>query len=582
MLFRLVVAIAVLFAGLPASGGVDAAIPPRVGTGVVATSGVSTRAVVDSSTAATLKPTIDERDVVIPAASAAATPGDVAAQADDGRIVTDEEGGTGRVESAVVETGAFQTIGLTWPAGESVAHLDAEVRTRAGGVWSGWQALAPADSEPDSGTAERAHARSGTDPVWVGEADAVQLSFADAAQGGPSGLKLALVSSPEVSTTQTAAASGPASFSNAVYSTSTAPTAVVTPQPTASPTTTPITTPPTAVTTPVPATSPATALAPTIITRAEWGAAPQACTPDVATRLVGAVVHHTADSNNYSTVAQAEQQIRNDQAYHINTLGWCDIGYNFLVDKWGNIYEGRANSMVEPVVGAHAAGFNTGTVGVAMLGNYSTLTPSTATQAAVAEVIAWRLAAYGVDPSGSMSYTTAGGSDKYAAGTTVTLQVISGHRDVYRTACPGDAGYAVLPTIRTLAAKGFAYAQRYVESQAVVKSLYQDVLGRGVDPGGLSTWTSALAGGMTVPQLATVLATSREYADETVVRDYQQVLGRAPDPGGMSTWTAALMNGAVRSEDLKVMLFSSPEFVAKSGGTAQSFVTALYRGGAGA
>ncbi|WP_259307438.1 DUF4214 domain-containing protein [Cellulomonas sp. P24] len=120
------------------------------------------------------------------------------------------------------------------------------------------------------------------------------------------------------------------------------------------------------------------------------------------------------------------------------------------------------------------------------------------------------------------------------------------------------------------------------EAQSIVKSLYQDVLGRGVDPGGLSTWSEAIVGGMTVSQLATVLATSREYADATVVRDYQQVLGRAPDPGGMSTWTAAIMNGAVRSEDLKVMLFSSPEFVAKSGGDGRVVRDGVVPGGAGA
>src|SRR5665647_2868216 len=109
---------------------------------------------------------------------------------------------------------------------------------------------------------------------------------------------------------------------------------------------------------------------PTIITREQWGARPQVCTPDVATThgLIGAVVHHTAGSNGYSTIAEAMQQIRGDQAYHIDGRGWCDIGYNFVVDKWGNIYEGRANSLTRPVIGVHAGGFNTGTVGVSMLG----------------------------------------------------------------------------------------------------------------------------------------------------------------------------------------------------------------------
>ncbi|MCR6491766.1 FG-GAP-like repeat-containing protein [Cellulomonas sp. P24] len=144
-------------------------------------------------------------------------------------------------------------------------------------------------------------------------------------------------------------------------------------------------------------------------------------------------------------------------------------------------------------------------------------------------------------------------------------------------------GAAPWPTFKANSQRtGAAPMPTSIKLEAVVKALYQDVLGRGVDPGGLSTWTSTLAGGMSTPQLATVLATSREYAQETVVRDYQQVLGRAPDPGGMSTWTAALMNGAVRSEDLKVMLFSSPEFVAKSGGDGRVVRDGVVPGGAGA
>ena len=109
--------------------------------------------------------------------------------------------------------------------------------------------------------------------------------------------------------------------------------------------------------------------APQIISREEWGARPQVCQPAVATALVGAVVHHTADPNDYSTVAEAERRIRADQAYHIDGRGWCDIGYNFVVDKWGNIYEGRDNSLTQPIIGVHAGGFNTGTLGVVDAGH---------------------------------------------------------------------------------------------------------------------------------------------------------------------------------------------------------------------
>ncbi len=554
MFLRLVVSIATLFAGIPAAGIVGIAASPRVGTSVVATTAASTPVSTSSSSVAPDKPMITDRDVVVPpadpAGDAVATPGGLTAQSTNDRIVTDERGGQGRLESAVVETGAFQTLGLTWPTGTAVTGLGAQVRTRVDGVWSGWQPLTSEDSGPDAGTVEGMQARSGTDPVWVGDADAVQLSFAATAGGGPAGLKLALVSSPATpaaTVVPSSSTSGTPSIANAAYVTS-------------------ATTGATAGT----GTTALTAEAPKVITRAEWGAAPQACAPDVATGLVGAVVHHTADSNAYSTIAQAEQQIRNDQAYHINTLGWCDIGYNFLVDKWGNIYEGRANSMVQPVVGAHAGGFNTGTVGVAMLGTYSTVVPSVATQESVAEVIAWRLSQYGVNPSGTMSYTTGGGSDKYAAGTTVTIPVVTGHRDVYLTACPGDTGYSTLPAVR-------ARATALAYSVPMVKALYHDMLQRDVDPSGLQTWTAQLNIGVAPSALADTLARSQEYVQRCVAAAYQEILHRAPDPTGFASWTGWILSGSLRVEDLRGQLIASNEYYRRAGGTDQTYVAQLYR-----
>ncbi|MBO9556935.1 peptidoglycan recognition protein, partial [Cellulomonas sp.] len=173
----------------------------------------------------------------------------------------------------------------------------------------------------------------------------------------------------------------------------------------------------------------ATAAQPAVVTRAAWGARNQACAPDVASGLVAAVVHHTATTNGYASVDAAKAQIRNIQAYHIDGRGWCDIGYNFLVDKWGNIYEGRANGMTQPVVGVHAGGFNTGTVGVSMLGDYTATTPSAATQDAVGRIIGWRLGAYGVDPRGTMSYYTGNGDNSRFKNQWVTLPRVFGHRD---------------------------------------------------------------------------------------------------------------------------------------------------------
>lgn len=109
-------------------------------------------------------------------------------------------------------------------------------------------------------------------------------------------------------------------------------------------------------------------------------------------------MHHTADSNDY-TCAEAPAVIRGIYAYHVMQLGWKDIGYNFLVDRCGTLYEGRKGGVDRPVMGAHAYGFNTETTGVSVLGTYTDVTPSQAVLAAVARVAAWKLGQYGVNPA---------------------------------------------------------------------------------------------------------------------------------------------------------------------------------------
>ena len=454
----------------------------------------------------------------------------------------------GRVLTPAVETTGAQTVGVTWPEGADAAGLEPQLRSLTDGEWTDWVALGVSDAEPDAGTADAANAaRGGTDSYWVGEAEAVQLSFAATADGGPAGLSLALVASDEdLATTGGtgtggAAAEGAASTGDAVVRTAafrtSAPAAVV----------------------------PAAAAQPAVVTRGQWGARSQVCAPDVASRLEGAVVHHTAGSNSYTTQAQAMEQIRNDQAYHIDARGWCDIGYNFIVDKWGTIYEGRANSLNQAVIGVHASGANTGTVGVSMLGNYDTVPTTPAMIDSVGRIIGWRLAAYGVDPNGSWTYPSG-----------QHLPRVIGHRDVAQTACPGRYGYAQLGNIRAIAAVS-GPAMPLADAQKLVRQLYQDILGRGVDPGGLDTWSRTLVAGTSPAALATTLVRSTEYAQATVTRDYQAVLGRAPDPYGMRDWTTAITSGSVRSEDLRLWLYSSVEFYQRNGNTDRTYVAALYQ-----
>jgi hypothetical protein len=490
---------------------------------------------------------VTERDVVVPPVAPGGdvvqTPVERAAQAAEGAIVTDRMVATGRVASQVVETGKFQTVGLTWPSDTGVASLGAEVRTRAEGQWSDWVPLDTSDAAPDAGSADARRAvRDGTDSVWVGDSDAVQLSFTATKEGGPAGLSLALIGSPDLPALPTGGVAGPAMGSSPVR---------LAPQASA-----PL--------------SGSSVLVPHVITRAEWGASAPVCTPDVATTLVGAVLHHTAGPNTYSTVAEAEQQIRNDQRYHIQSRGWCDLGYNFVVDKWGNIYEGRANSMTEPVIGVHAGGFNTGTVGIAMLGTYSDVNPSAATREAVAEVIGWRLGAYGVNPQGMMTYTTGVGENSRFLNQTVALPRVFGHRDVAYTACPGNAGYAALGWIR-------ARATTLAFSESLVRALYHDMLQRGVDPTGMATWSGQLLAGTPASVLADTLAHSDEYVARRVVEAYQEILGRGPDPTGFATWTQAITSGRLRAEDLRGQLIQSDEYYSRAGGTDASYIARLYQ-----
>lgn len=328
-----------------------------------------------------------------------------------------------RVVTDVIDAEGFQTLGVTWPGDADPADLAPAVRVLTDGEWSEWQEVPIEDTAPDPGTPDAAGAvRGGTESVWLGGApEAVQLSFAATPEGGPDDLTLVLIGSEPVDPAPVdglvgAPALGEAQVTQAAWGD----TGIA-----------------------------ALAPVPRVISRAEWGAAPQVCTPDVSSRgLVGAVLHHTAGSNAYANQAQAMQQIRNDQRYHIQGRGWCDIGYNFIVDKWGNIYEGRANSSTQPVIGVHAGGFNTATVGISMLGTYDGL-PPVVTQESVARIVAWRLGQYHRDPAGWFTYHTLGGENsKYPAGVDVNLPALFAHRDVAYTACPGNGGYQVLPNIR--------------------------------------------------------------------------------------------------------------------------------------
>jgi hypothetical protein len=192
---------------------------------------------------------------------------------------------------------------------------------------------------------------------------------------------------------------------------------------------------------------------PEITTRAQWGAneSIRRAAPRYADNVHVSVVHHTAGSNSY-TASQSAAIVRSIYVYHVQGNGWNDIGYNFLVDKYGQIFEGRYGGMTRAVIGAHAMGFNVGSVGVALIGNNSSATVTTAARAALVSLLAWRLDLAHVDPV-SRVVRVSTGNPRYPPGTAVTLNAISGHRDTYPTSCPGANLYAQLPAIRRAVAQ---------------------------------------------------------------------------------------------------------------------------------
>lgn len=192
---------------------------------------------------------------------------------------------------------------------------------------------------------------------------------------------------------------------------------------------------------------------PVIVSRAAWHANESIVRARaVYTGAVRAVfIHHTGESNDYDC-ADAPDLVRAVEQSHIEGNGWDDIGYNFLVDRCGTIYEGRAGGVTRSVRGAHTTGFNADSVGIAVLGDYRNgeKVPAAVVRA-LAEVAAWKLQP-GVDPEGKVRLVSTNDKSRYPKGKAAVLNVISGHRDTYETTCPGQALYDVLPAIRAAAA----------------------------------------------------------------------------------------------------------------------------------
>ncbi|MEV0491593.1 peptidoglycan recognition protein family protein [Streptomyces atratus] len=358
----------------------------------------------------------------------------------------------------------FSLVGVVWDDADAELHGTVEVRTRAIGTtnWSDWQELETHNAEhgADPGTAERdsGTVRGSTAPLWVGGSDGVEVRVSPEATDGrdrgsgvhvplPDGLRLELVDPGK--DPQQLPASGPGAAAGSGDSRAPSSEALVLPALSKEQTEAESE----AAAGVAPGAEPYIGPRPSIITRKGWGAEEKLRESTfVYTKSVkAAFIHHTATGNSY-TCSQAASVLRGIYRYHVTSSGWRDIGYNFAVDKCGNIYEGRAGGVTKAVQGAHTLGFNANSMGIAVLGTFTTSNPPTAVVNAVAKLTAWKLGLFGADPSGSTTLVS-GGGNRFKKGTKAKLKVISGHRDGFVTECPGARLYEKLGTARTSSAR---------------------------------------------------------------------------------------------------------------------------------
>ncbi|MEW2180694.1 N-acetylmuramoyl-L-alanine amidase [Streptomyces sp. NPDC005406] len=374
---------------------------------------------------------------------------------------------TGAPAAAAAEQGLserdvqpFSLVGVVWDDVDTELHGTAQVRTRATGTgrWSDWQDLETHNAEhsADAGTAERdaGAARGSTAPLWVGDSDGVEVRVSPEPSGEsaeapvplPAGLHLELVDpgkDPHQVTGAGQAQTPDTGAAGAGRATSLDTTALPALSRAGTEEAAGLT----------PAAKPYIGPRPRIITRKGWGADEKLREKGFAyTKSVkAAFIHHSATGNNY-TCSQAPSVLRGIYRYHVKSSGWRDIGYNFAVDKCGNIYEGRAGGVTKAVMGAHTLGFNTNSMGIAVLGTFTKSNPPAAAVNAVSKLTAWKLGLFGGNPKGKVTLVS-GGSNKYKKGKKVKLNVISGHRDGFATECPGARLYKKLGTARTASAR---------------------------------------------------------------------------------------------------------------------------------
>lgn len=305
-------------------------------------------------------------------------------------------------------TGRAEMVGFTW-MGDPNTVL--QVRAQApDGTWTAWTDVeGDPDEGPDAASPEH-RARFGAGPVWLGH-DVGEIETR-VVSGAPAALRLHAID------TETRVDNG-------------SPFAIPAAQ--------------------------AAPGSPLVVTRAQWGADESwrnlgnpGCDgqPDYANGVRFAVVHHTVTSNSY-TPADVPAILRGIYYFHTHDRGWCDVAYNFFIDRFGRGFEGRFGGIDKAVIGGHTGGFNTGSTGIAVVGDFENAGVPGATYSSLRSLLAWKLAWHGADPKGTtLTYAGDSPSSRYPPGTPVWVANIEGHRDTNNTSCPGRYLYALLPQLR--------------------------------------------------------------------------------------------------------------------------------------
>ncbi len=326
--------------------------------------------------------------------------------------------GSGSVTSPVLRTPKrFNLVGLRWN-GSAEPRIAMRVR-KAGGAWSRWVPVgAHDDHAPDPGSGEGRAGGGSSDPVWAGEADELQYRLSRRV----SGLRLHFVNTLGTATAADRARTALRRAANAGVRLAARVLGA--------------------------ADADAQDPQPEIAPRSTWENGQ--CQPRSAPayrEVKVAFVHHTVSANEY-TPEQVPAMLLSICRYHRNSNGWNDVGYNFLVDKFGRLWEGRAGGVDKAVVGAHTAGFNTQAFAVSNIGDHSYVAADEPAMEAMSKLIRWKLPLHGQPTTGTVTVVSNGGGGKYAAGDQATFERVSGHRDANQTACPGQVLYDQLPQLR--------------------------------------------------------------------------------------------------------------------------------------